>query len=343
MNINDVVDKLNQDGHKLLYLCVFGSHLYGTNSENSDMDYKGIFLPSRRSCILGTSPKSYTWNSKENSNEKNTSEDIDVQLWSLQYFLKLLGQGETNAIDLLYSMSYKKMVIFFQDGIYDMEYLFKNHKRLFSVKDTKSFVGYSIGQSKKYGVKGSRLGVIKRVLEFLDRKIAQNNNLLFELESLKIFQFKGELLSACGNDSFCFIKDCKGSNEKIIPYLFLCGSKHDLTINFKEFYKRVKNTYDIYGERAKAAEKNEGIDFKALSHAVRALRQMEMLLEEGEIRYPLDCAEELKEIKYGKKTWNEIEKIIVEGLNNVEILQNKISSEHKLDQTFVENFILNNY
>lgn len=30
----------------------FGSHLYGTNTEDSDVDYKGVFLPSKKEILL---------------------------------------------------------------------------------------------------------------------------------------------------------------------------------------------------------------------------------------------------------------------------------------------------
>jgi len=33
--------------------CMFGSHLYGTNSEDSDTDMAMVFLPSKRDILLG--------------------------------------------------------------------------------------------------------------------------------------------------------------------------------------------------------------------------------------------------------------------------------------------------
>lgn len=31
----------------IAFECLFGSHLYGTATENSDTDYLGVFIPSR--------------------------------------------------------------------------------------------------------------------------------------------------------------------------------------------------------------------------------------------------------------------------------------------------------
>ena len=30
----------------------FGSHLYGTDTEDSDVDYKGVFLPAKKEILL---------------------------------------------------------------------------------------------------------------------------------------------------------------------------------------------------------------------------------------------------------------------------------------------------
>jgi len=70
---------------KILYLVEFGSTLYGTNTPDSDTDYKGIFLPSKESCFLNTQNKHISYTSGK-SNSKNGTDDIDFELWSLQYW-----------------------------------------------------------------------------------------------------------------------------------------------------------------------------------------------------------------------------------------------------------------
>lgn len=351
LDLLHITEVLERNGHKLLYLCKFGSHLYGTNSPTSDEDYKGIFLPSLESCLLGTAPKCFSFNTKKDKDSKNTSEDIDVQLWSLQYFLNLLGQGETNAIDLLYSYSYPDMIVYDMTITHKqsnftyspMEFLLRNHKKLFSVKNTKSFIGYAIGQARKYGIKGSRLGVVKKILNVLDTlHTAYYSEVPDNWHRDKLKTWTDTLLAQCGDSSYCFVKtmDAKPTPKET---LFVNGSQHHLDITMEEFYDRMKSEYEKYGERARQAETNEGIDFKALSHAVRAIRQMEYLLKDGEIKYPLACAEELKEIKSGKLTWSEIEKIITDGLEEVDRLQEAVVSDHILDKELVKNFILNCY
>ncbi len=63
----------------------FGSHLYGTATEKSDLDFKGIFLPSNREILLGKIPKSIKYDTG-NDHSKNSPEDIDEEIYSLHYF-----------------------------------------------------------------------------------------------------------------------------------------------------------------------------------------------------------------------------------------------------------------
>jgi predicted nucleotidyltransferase len=78
---------------------IFGSHLYGTATENSDMDYKGVFLPSKRDLFLNRVSKSVNRNTKTDNNGKNTANDIDSEFYSLHYFIELACQGQTAAME----------------------------------------------------------------------------------------------------------------------------------------------------------------------------------------------------------------------------------------------------
>ena len=54
----------------------FGAHLYGTANSDSDIDYKGIFMPSKDEVLLGRIPKSHS-HSTGKDESKNTKNDID--------------------------------------------------------------------------------------------------------------------------------------------------------------------------------------------------------------------------------------------------------------------------
>lgn len=80
---------------------VHGSHLYGLNTASSDMDYKGVFLPSLED-IVQLNPKHEIRESTGSNTQKNTSNDVDTDMYSLQKFLKMACDGETIALDMLH-------------------------------------------------------------------------------------------------------------------------------------------------------------------------------------------------------------------------------------------------
>jgi len=310
----------------LLYLTKFGSHLYGTDSPQSYTDVKGIFLPSLESLIMGEAPKSVNFTSGENGS-KNSKEDVDIELWSIQYFTKLLKQAETGALDLFFSWTNIDTLIYFDNKLFDF---FGNVEKLIETNELMkcAYVKYAIGQAKKYGIKGSRVGVLKRVSEW-DGNITG-----------KLGDVADELLEKFGDTSFFFKKFFKD-----ISGLVVCGKVHQYSIKTKEFIDRIKKDYEKYGERAKLAELNEGIDWKALSHAVRAIFQMEQLINEGSITFPLLPHEVtiLKNIKFGKIPFERVEEIIITGIENLDESIKNVTIYGTFNEEFVRDFVKHLY
>ena len=54
----------------------FGAHLYGTATADSDVDYKGIFMPTKEEVLLGRIPKSHSHSTGQDES-RNTKNDID--------------------------------------------------------------------------------------------------------------------------------------------------------------------------------------------------------------------------------------------------------------------------
>ncbi len=71
--------------------------------------------------------------------------------------------------------------------------------------------------------------------------------------------------------------------------------------------------YENYGHRARAAMNNEGIDWKAVSHAVRVAGQALELLSTGHITFPRPDAEYLLAVKRGELDYQEVAAVL-EGL-----------------------------
>jgi hypothetical protein len=115
-----------------------------------------------------------------------------------------------------------------------------------------------------------------------------------------------------------------GENERFVPneYVKYVIHKHKITTGIRDeemlevlgkFYSNnilVKNVLqslsifeERYGERARIAMTNEGIDFKAISHAYRCCYELQDLALRGEVTFPMVQKDKLIEIKTGKVSY----------------------------------------
>lgn len=329
--VNNAIEKVQEYGRPL-YLTVFGSHLYGTNTENSDKDYKGIFLPSIKSCLFNKQSNSYSVSTGSNEG-KNSSKDCDIQFWSLQYWLKLLEKGDTNAIDLLasmYSTHNEKPICRMI-----LDYYTARPLSLIDLKHNKAYIAYAFGQAKKYGLKGSRVGILKDILNYLTTVYS---NPFKDTEYLRAGEVFDEILKKFYNPSLCFEK--KDNNNR---FLYICGKGYMDSILLSEMVHRLNTAYEKYGDRARQAEQNENIDWKAVSHAIRCLDQIiEMAETDNIVQYPLKTAQHILEIKQGKYTWQEVEKEIVSKLELAENLIAKVPENNNI-RSVHEDIIISAY
>ena len=145
----------------LLYLTLFGSKLYGTDMPGtSDLDVRGIFLPSLEKAVLDEIPHSLHWSSG-NSASRNSADDLDMDLWSVQHWLlKLLPAGDMGATDLLFSPSNSNCTLY-RDCRLDTVFAFPT--KLYDTKGCRAYADYSLKQAKKYGIRGTRLGALRSV------------------------------------------------------------------------------------------------------------------------------------------------------------------------------------
>lgn len=311
-------------GASLLYLTLFGSTLYGTEAPGtSDLDVRGIFLPSPDSLFLNDAPKSLHFSTGSNE-RRNGAADVDIDLWSAQHWLlKLLPAGDTGALDVLFSPSHAACTLY-RDPVLDP--VFARPLRLMDTVKGRAYAAYSLGQAKKYGIKGSRIGALKAVRHWLQEHAVAAGRLGDHLPAL---------LAACGDDRFCTAATVQGEAA-----LQLCGKLHVGGLRMAEFARRVESDMRRYGGRAEEAERNRGLDFKALSHALRALAQMEELLQTGRIVFPLREREELLAVKQGRHSWAELEPRIVSRLAAVDALREHASYVAEYDADFARGCVL---
>ena len=262
----------------------FGSHLYGTSTPASDLDFKGIYLPTDQEIATGRYPKCIEQNTKSSSSEnKNTSEDIDSSFYSLQYFIELACQGETVALDMLHAPA---NMLLESTGIW---LAIRNNRARFYTRNLNSFVGYARSQAAKYGIKGSRLNAVREAVEVL-MALPPNDVLEDVWDKLP----EGEHI----HKEPLKLGDPMKQHRPISMYT-ICGKQLQSTAKVKFVLPTLVKFQEQYGTRAKLAAVNESIDWKAVSHALRACFQVREILTTGDLVFPLTQAPYLLQVKQG--------------------------------------------
>jgi len=302
---------------EILVKMIFGSHLYGTATDKSDRDYKGIFLPPLSDLLLCQSQKSHNESTKFSTTLKNTSADIDSEYYSLQYFLRLASQGETVALDMLHAPPEACLITsaIWEDLV--------SHRTKLYTRNLNSLVRYARRQAAKYGVKGSRLQEAQTVLDFFSQQETTTR-------LLDVWQ-----------DLPTGTHIVKSQNEKDLIFE-VCGKKMVAHGRCSHYIEMLMGFITRYGARAHLAKQNEGIDWKAISHAFRAAYQVKHILIHGGFTYPLPEREYLLAIKEGELDYtSEVAPQLDTLIDEVESLSKKSELPEHVDKIWWQEWLLN--
>ena len=80
----------------------------------------------------------------------------------------------------------------------------------------------------------------------------------------------------------------------------VCGKSFQESTTIGYVIPIIEKFYHDFGRRARLAAENKEIDWKAVSHALRAAYQTREILTENTITFPLRTADFLIEVKQGK-------------------------------------------
>ncbi len=254
----------------------FGAHMYGTATSKSDVDYRGVFLPSREEVLLGRIPKLHAYSSGTSA-AKNTPQDIDVEIYSLNYFIALACEGQIVALDMLHAPD---SAIEVSSDIWK-EIVDQRHR--FYTKNLRSLINYARRQTAKYGIKGSRLSAAAEVLNVLKAEPPS--------KKLRLVWDRLPRMEYC--------KETEPGPDGIRRYE-VCGKIFQETAEIGYIVAVLERFYDEYGARAKEAAENRNIDWKAVSHALRAAFQVREILTSRTITFPLKEVPLLIRVKEGK-------------------------------------------
>ena len=318
-----------------IFECIVGSHAYGINSENSDIDKSGVMIPD----------KEYFYGMKR-VEQFQGYEDEDKTIYELRKILKLLGDNNPNCLDLLYipTRCIVKITPFWEEVI--------NNAHLFLSKKSRfTFAGYAIAQLNR--IKTHRAYLLNPPKGKPERSVfGLKDHSFFEtaqLKSLVAVESMFELIPDDERSYFCDQLDVIYADQ-IVPlfYKYLKEDRRTIALDFlqkalmaqlktiaelgratsyiKDEYvaeaeKELKymnalrdwNRYEEWKkhrnkERAPLEEKF-GYDAKHAAHLVCLIRMGEEILTTGKVnvdRTNID-ADELKAIRAGSWKYEQVE------------------------------------
>lgn len=305
----------------------FGSHLYGTATPQSDLDFKGVYVPCARDILLQRVKGTVSEHRQKAEREKNLPGEIDRDSYSLQRFLGLAAEGQTVALDILFAPEWAMP----EPPAPEWQEIVANRSRLLTRKSA-AFLGYCRQQANKYGIKGSRVAAARNALALLSDLEAAHGT------AAKLGDFAAEVGKLQGDHSA--LVDIEVANRtNTIRHWDVCGRKMPFTVSVKAAREVMQRLVDEYGQRALQAERQEGIDWKALSHAVRVGYQALELLGTGRVTFPLPNATHILAIKKGERCYQEVGAEIERLLVDVEAAAKISTLPAEPDHAWIEDFV----
>jgi len=315
--------------HTQVFKTIAGSRLYGTANADSDTDYKAVHLPTKSELLLGRG-KDVVSTSTGTSETHNGADDVDVESFRLQRFLKLASDMQTIPVEML----------FVPDGItrdgpedYRLDYAYggiwsqiiANRDKILS-RNTKSFVGYCKGQAVRYSMRGKRLDTYMQVCDALASKSGMK---------VKAWTISDALSSIEGVQIIA--KTQPGG--VVIDYLDVYGRQVPMTLTCEEALKVYQKPVDEAGERARKAQQSGGMDQKALYHAVRIADEGISLFGQGIIQFPCQNLDFLRKIRAGELEIDHILDVFDEKMAILEGIGDKSPLADAPDYEWIDGFV----
>ncbi len=214
----------------------------------------------------------------------------------------------------------------------------RNRERLLTRKSA-AFLGYCRQQANKYGIKGSRVAAARSAFHLLTHLLDAHGS------TAKLGEFQLELEDLTSAHEHMSIMDIPGAIDvtgvrRTVRHWEVCNRKMPLTQTIKSAHEVMRRIVNEYGHRALQAEGNEGVDWKALSHAVRVGRQAIELLCTGCVTFPRPERERLVAIKTGQLPYQEVADEIEALLEEVESAAVSSTLPDKPDMEWIDDFVV---
>jgi uncharacterized protein len=303
---------------KTILLVRHGSHAYGTNTETSDEDFKGIFIP----------PKQYYLGSVNRIEQVELkAPDPDCVIYEIRKFFNLAMDSNPNIIEVLHTDPQDHL---FVDPL--GEILLDRKDEFLSKKAKHTFLGYSISQLKR--IKTHKKWLMNPPAGYPSRaEMGLVDSTLIPPDQLMAVQ--AEIQKELDRAQFDFMDNLEESTKigirtamaEMLAELKISSDDHwmaacrkiGLTDNFIEIMKKEReyaskkrewdqyNTWKTNRNPARATlEEKYGYDCKHAYHLVRLIRMCREILTTGKVIVKRPDREELLSIRNGAWSYEKL-------------------------------------
>lgn len=316
---------------RAIFIGLAGSHGYGLNRPESDLDYRGVFIASKQ-YYLGFSTieqKDSGWDS-ESGMLPFLDGNKDTVIYELRKIIQLLSGANPNVLELLWLNQYPLLTPVGQHLI--------NHRQIFLTKKVKhTYSGYAFAQIKKmeshrkwllnppktkplpgdFGITDSQplaKEELNAFLEYLYLLIRERIEFLEESEQLyKLLtaeiDFKGVLKQyTLPDETLELTQKLTNSRKDFIRLLQKSQSYQVALREWKAYLAWQENRNPARAEM----ERKSGFDLKHGMHCIRLLRSGLEILQTGNIivdRRGAGDAEDLRAIIRGEYSYDQVTKM----------------------------------
>lgn len=254
-----------------------GSHLFGTDTPDSDLDLFGIFMPSEE-MVYGfqrCEEVDLSVKSKDDTG-RNTADAVDRKFHEFRKFVRLALQNNPNILHVLFVNEPNIVDI---DPVYGKAVLEIAH--LFPHKGAHHrFVKYAESQSHKMRIKPENYAKLEEGLKVL--RGCSDNMVMAKCQNIRPFQYKGTG-----------------------KHITLGDLNFEVGIYVKKARKMVEERLSKATNRMTLFTKY-GYDVKFASNLIQLLKEGIEIMETGWVQMPLAYRQDVLDVKAGKYTAEEI-------------------------------------
>jgi len=333
---------------KMIFKFIGGSNLYGTNTKDSDIDERGVFIPSEK-YFFGFL----------NRIEQLQDKQKDIEYHDIRKFLKLALDNNPNIVEYLF-IPKNKWIISTDEWIKIIE----NKDYFLSKKCKYTFSGYAHSQflkvkrhrswllnPPKKKPKRKDFGLLENRSTIPKDQIGAFNVLLsMYLEEIRSFHsLKDQILEMEETHNFkAMTQQMKKINLESVKNIIPISNNFLEILEKEKAYLNAKKYWDSYQnwksnrnlKRSKSEEKF-GFDTKHMSHLFRLMSEGEELLTTEFITFPRPDAEFLLDIRNGKYSYEELTDMIGDYDNKFDKLYETSNLPNKPNRKIIDKLCIN--